>query len=169
MLALSFIHIPDAKVGSDKNTKPSVAEMLRRLDLPGFFTFSPAVIMLLLALEWGGSTYPWSSSVIIGQFCGSAAMFCTFLAWEYSRGEEAMLPLSLFRNLVVCCAALTSAMAQGGFMLIFYYLPTWFQVVKNLSPTASGVHILPSVGSMGIGVFIAGFLGTTRIELLVPY
>jgi hypothetical protein len=169
VLALSFVHIPDAKTGSDKNTKPSVAEMLRRLDLPGFFTFSPAVIMLLLALEWGGSTYPWISSVIIGQFCGAAAMFCIFLAWEYSRGEAAMLPLSLFGNRVVCCATLASAMAQGGFFLVFYYLPTWFQVVKNLSPAASGVHILPSVGSMGIGAFIAGVLGAARIELLVPY
>lgn len=70
-----------------------------------------------------------------------------------------MIPLGLFRNRVITCAVLTIAMSQGGVYLIFYYLPTWFQAVKGLSPTASGVHILPSIGSMSISIALARVLG----------
>lgn len=131
------------------------------MDLPGFALFAPAVAMLLLALQWGGATYPWHSATIIGLFCGSGITFILFLAWEYRRKETAMLPLSLFQNRVISCAAICTAFSQGGIYLTFYYLPTWFQVVKNLDPTASGIRLLPSVGSMAIGTAAAGFLGVS--------
>lgn len=153
--------LPDAKVKVKEGSKLSLKEKFDQLDPLGFILFAPAVIMLLLALQWGGTTYPWGSSTIIGLFCGALVTFCVFLGWEYHRKEKAMLPLSLFSNRVISCAAFASAMAQGGVYLIFYYLPTWFQVVKGLSPTSSGVHILPSVGSMAVCTSLAGALGMT--------
>ena len=117
--------------------------------------------MLLLALEWGGTKYSWNSSTIIGLFCGAGATFLLFLGCEHYRREEAMLPLSLFRNRVISCAVIASAMSQGGVYLIFYYLPTWFQVVKGQSPTSSGIYLLPSVGAMSISTALAGALGAS--------
>ena len=117
--------------------------------------------MLLLALEWGGTTYPWDSVTIIGLFCGAGGLFILFLGWEYFRKEEAMLPPSLFRNRVMSCAIIVSAMTQGGVYLTLYYLPIWFQVVKDLSPTDSGLHLLPSVASMAVSTVLTGILGTS--------
>jgi hypothetical protein len=77
-----------------------------------------------------------------------------------------MLPLSLFRNRVISCACLVSSMSQGGFFLIFYYLPTWFQAVKSLGPTASGVRTLPSVVSMGLSTLVTGVLSKFSKSLL---
>ena len=167
VFTLSFIQIPDAKVTSKAGPRPTLNEKLDRLDLPGFALFAPAIAMLLLALEWGGSTYPWSSATIIGLFCGAGATFCVFLGWEHHRKETAMLPLSLFRNRVISCAALCTATSQGGVYLIFYYLPTWFQVVKDLSPIASGVRLLPSLASMAISTALAGALGALHSSFVL--
>jgi hypothetical protein len=115
--------------------------------------------MLLLALDWGGVSYPWSSATIIGLFCGAAGTFCLLLGWEFHQGETAMLPLSLFRNSIVSCAAIANIMSNGAFFLVTYYLPIWFQVVKDASPMMSGVYTLPSVLSQIVGTVATGFLG----------
>lgn len=156
--ALAFIRIPDARV--EDEVKPSLKHQLGRLDLPGCAIFAPTVIMLLLALEWGGVSYPWNSATIIGLFCGAAGTFCLLLSWEYHRGETAMLPLSLFRNSIVSCAVVANIMSNGAFFVVTYYLPVWFQVVKNVSPTTSGVYTLPSVLSQITSTLATGFLGT---------
>ncbi|TGO09987.1 hypothetical protein BTUL_0148g00210 [Botrytis tulipae] len=70
-------------------------QRIQHLDLLGFFLFAPTAIQFLLALEWGGTTYPWSSSHIIGLFIGSFFTFLLFLYREYRAGDEAMIPLSL--------------------------------------------------------------------------
>ncbi|KAF7901360.1 hypothetical protein EAF00_003581 [Botryotinia globosa] len=70
-------------------------QRIQHLDLLGFFLFAPTAIQFLLALEWGGTTYPWSSSHIIGLFIGSFFTFLLFLYREFCAGDEAMIPLSL--------------------------------------------------------------------------
>ena len=156
-VALTIIRIPDAKVKVDSQT--STKEKVDRLDLLGCAIFAPAIIMLLLALEWGGTRYPWSSSTIIGLFCGAAATLGAFIAWESRRGNNAMMPLSLFRNSIVSCAVIANIVSNGAFFLITYYLALWFQVVKNASPLMSGVYTLPSVLSQITGTIATGFLG----------
>ncbi|MCV5111365.1 hypothetical protein OFM52_29280, partial [Escherichia coli] len=64
-----FLRIPrnanDDKRGAEiGNSKASFVSKLLQLDLIGAATFIPAIIMLLLALQWGGADYPWNSSVV---------------------------------------------------------------------------------------------------------
>lgn len=157
IIVLAIMRIPDAKVTVE--TKPSIKAQIHRLDLAGSAIFAPAIVMLLLALDWGGVSYPWNSAKIIGLFCGFAGTFCLFLRWESHRGETAMLPLSLFRNSIVSSAAMANMMSSGAYFSVAYYLPVWFQVVEDVSPVTSGVYSLPSVISQVIGSVSSGFLG----------
>lgn len=153
---LLFIRIPDAKTITA--TKPTWKEAIIRLDLAGFVLFLPPVLMLLLALGWGGADYSWKSPTIIGLFSGSGVSFIIFLFWERSRGNEAMLPLPMLRKLVVACAALTTLLSTATQFTAMFYLPTWFQVVKGASPTMSGVYSFASVGPTIVGSLLAGAL-----------
>lgn len=166
IIVLAIMRIPDAKVTVE--TKPSIKAQIHRLDLPGSAIFAPAIVMLLLALDWGGVSYPWNSAKIIGLFCGFAGTFCLFLCWESHRGETAMLPLSLFRNSIVSSAAMANMMSSGAYFSVAYYLPVWFQVVEDVSPVTSGIYSLPSVISQVVGSVSSGFL-VSKIGYYTPF
>ena len=144
--------------------KPPVRPNLKRivteeLDLVGFLLFAPACVMLLLAIAWGGSEYHWGSATIIGLFCGAFTMSLIFGLWEFKKGESAMIPPRFLRNNLVVFGCCTSCLQNGGIIILSYYLPLWFQVVKNASPTMSGVNVLPTAISQAVSAVTAGKLG----------
>ena len=116
--------------------------------------------MLLLALNWGGNSYGWGSATIIGMLCGALGSFCVFLCWEKRKGKDAMVPLSLLRQRVIASCYWTGFFQAGAIVEMTYFLPIWFQAVKNDSPTRSGVNILPTVGSQILLAAITGVFGT---------
>ncbi|KAI6354934.1 hypothetical protein MCOR25_008420 [Pyricularia grisea] len=75
--------------------------IVRKFDLVGFMLIAGGSVMLLLALEFGGKTQPWDSSVIIGLLCGAAAAFVVFGLWMYRFGDEALIPRSLISQQVI--------------------------------------------------------------------
>jgi Fungal trichothecene efflux pump (TRI12) len=133
------------------------------LDIVGFLLFSPTMIMFLLALQWGGSTYAWNSAIIIGLFCGSAGNLVLFLIWEYKKGSSAMIPFEMVKQRVIYSACLTVFFLYANSLITSYYLAIYFQGVRDKSPTASGLSMLPGViGQMTTGIG-AGFAGTFDI------
>jgi hypothetical protein len=116
--------------------------------------------MLLLALQWGGTKYAWTGATILGLFCGSAAMCVVFAFWEYRRGDTAMVPWSMIKQRIVWASCFLMLFLFGSQLIISYYLAIYFQAVKGVSPTASGVNFLPSVISQMIFAVISGVLGT---------
>ena len=139
---------------------PSVStRQQHKIDYLGATTIAAFAITVVLATSWGGTTYAWSSPVIIGLFAVAAAML---VAWYFSAryAAEPVLPLKLFRNSVftVCSAiGLAAGFAMFGALS---YLPLFLQVVHGVSPTISGLYLLPMVlgmllTSIGSGQLIA--------------
>ncbi|EHA46645.1 efflux pump [Pyricularia oryzae 70-15] len=79
--------------------------LTRRFDIVGFMLIGGGSVMLLLALEFGGKTQPWDSSVTIGLLCGAAGAFVVFCLWMHRLGDEALIPRSLISQQVVYTAA----------------------------------------------------------------
>ncbi|MFP5347757.1 MAG: MDR family MFS transporter [Actinomycetes bacterium] len=122
------------------------------VDVAGFVTLSLALVALLLATSWGGTTYPWGSGQIIGLFALGAVLLVAFVLVEM-RAAEPVIPLRLFRNSVFTfsnIAGLTVAMAMFG---AIYYIPVYAQGVLGVSATNSGAILIPMSGSM-IGMSI---------------
>jgi hypothetical protein len=157
-LFLLLIKIPD-RLDKTKKEKATLRSTLSKLDLVGFFWFAPFAIMFLMALEWGGNTYAWKSATIIGLFCGAGGVLIIFVAWEYYKGDEAMVPFSMVRQRVVWSSCLVIAFFFGGLLLFSYYLPIYFQAVKGASPAMSGVYILPGILSQMVMAALSGALG----------
>lgn len=127
------------------NNQMSQLEKLKNLDILGFLLFSPAIVMLLLALQWGGSRFPWHSATIIGLLCGAGGMLVVFAAWQWHLQDAASIPPSVVTQRTVGLGALSAVLANGGINIINYWLPIWFQAILGSSPTLSGVQFIPAV------------------------
>ncbi|KAJ6144420.1 hypothetical protein N7470_008315 [Penicillium chermesinum] len=152
--------------------KPSISmvidTVLHKLDLIGFALFAPAAIQLLLALEYGQSSYPWGSATVIGLFCGAAGTFGVFLLWEWRQGDLAMIPLRMVAKRTVWSSCLVMMCLFAVMLGSSYYLPVYFQAVKNDSPLISGVSLLPSILSQLSLAVISGNL-ISRLGYYLPW
>lgn len=137
---------------------------LKRLDLLGFAMFAGAAIQVLLALNWGGSSYAWNSSTIIGLFCGSGILLIVFAAWEYYMGDDAMIPFSVVSRRVVWASCINYGFFAACSLTSTYYLPMYFQAVRGATPTMSGVDLLPSILGTMIFAMITGVLGKANFR-----
>ncbi|KAJ5357816.1 Major facilitator superfamily domain general substrate transporter [Penicillium brevicompactum] len=143
ILLLAFIDM------TDRTPKPKGAELRQALreslDLMGLVLFAPAMIMLFLALQYGGNQYPWKSATVIGLFCGFGGMLAVFLLWESRRGANAMFPFAIVGQRTVWSSCLSSFFIAGVTVSGAYYLPIYFQAVEGNSPIRSGVYFLPNI------------------------
>ncbi|MEW2473144.1 MDR family MFS transporter [Micromonospora gifhornensis] len=134
------------------------------IDWLGATLLVAGVSCLLLALSWGGETYPWGSALIIGLFVAGAVLGLLFVLQE-ARVTEPILPLRLFRSA-------TFALANGaGFVigLVMFgsiiFIPLYLQIVKGASPTRSGLLMLP----MMAGVIVTSVLTGRAMSRLGRY
>ena len=77
-----------------------------------------------------------------------------------SRAAEPIIPLDLFRNRGYSVTILATFLAGIGFFGSIIFLPRWFQFVKGVSPTDSGLQILALLagvilGSVGSGLLVS--------------
>jgi hypothetical protein len=159
-LLLVFLRIPEQRAKAQASLS---REQIAQLDLIGFSIVAPSIVMFLLALNWGGETYAWASAKIIGLLCGAFVALCIFLIWEWRMGEQAMVPLYMFRRRIIVSCLATGFLQSGAIVEMTYFLPIWFQVVRGDSPTTSGVNIMPTVGAQIFFAATTGLLGKPPI------
>ena len=137
-------------------TLPAVAERRRHaIDYAGTLLLALGLSALILLTTLGGNTYDWASPEIIGMGVLSLLSIFAFTRVE-RRAAEPILPPALFRNRVfVVCSAVGLVV---GFALFgaLTYLPLFQQVVRGLSPTASGLQLLPVMGGLLVSSIVSG-------------
>lgn len=71
---------------------------LGRMDLMGTVLFLGAICCLIFALQQGGQRVPWNSSTIVGLFVGFGILLVAFSFVQWTRGENALIPLRVLRQ-----------------------------------------------------------------------
>lgn len=136
----------------------------KEMDLPGLAIFIPMIVCLLLAIMWGGTTYPWNNARIIVLFVLGGLLLLTFMWMQVRQKDVAMVPLSAAKERTVWASSVFSFFLFGSLLIMTYYLPLWFQAIKGDSASDSGIHVLPLLlGSVvlsmlaGISVSMIGY------------
>ena len=129
------------------------------IDYLGAVTLTLAASSLVLFTSLGGTTYRWGSAAIILLGVVGFALVGVFALVE-RRAAEPVLPLHLFKIRTFSVTSVVGFIIGFAMFGAITYLPAFFQVVKGLSPTASGIELLPLMAgllvvSIGSGQIIA--------------
>ncbi|NHA67453.1 MDR family MFS transporter [Phycicoccus flavus] len=126
-----------------------------RIDWAGAFLLSAALVPLLIVLEQG-RTWGWTSTGAWIAYAVSAVAAVSFVAQELRMKEEAILPLTIFRNRTVGVSSLASVIIGVAMFGGLASLPLYLQIVKGASPTEAGLQLIPLVGGIMAGSISSG-------------
>ncbi|KAI9650269.1 MFS sugar transporter [Ciborinia camelliae] len=163
LVILIFFKAPDREAVADLPW----SERIKEFDLLGTSFFIPAIICLLLALQWGGTKYPWGNGRIIALFVLFGILVAVFIAIQFWKGDSATVPPNIMKKRSMWSAAWFSFCLGSYFLLLIYYLPIWFQAVKGDSAVKSGISNIPMVLTLVIVSIISG-IGVTTIGYYAP-
>ena len=151
LAALAIINNPLKKL-------PAVARA-HSIDGAGATLLIVATGLLLLALNWGGSRYPWLSAVIVGLLGGSVALWGIF-ALRLRHAAEPLISLEVLANPIVRYGTVAMFLAQGANVGLSVYIPVYAQSFHGLSASGSGIVML--------GLLLGTVSGATTSGRTIP-
>ncbi|KAJ7229759.1 major facilitator superfamily domain-containing protein [Mycena haematopus] len=136
----------------------TLSTKLADFDPFGNLVFVPAMVSLLLAVQWGGSENSWTSARIIALLLTSLILLGIFIRIQLWVDERATIPPRILRLRTMWSSSLYAVCIGGSFNIITMCLPIWFQVIHGDSPETSGVDTLPVIIALIVGCVCAGAL-----------
>lgn len=128
-----------------------------KLDVLGASLMVGAALALMLAMTWGGTRYPWGSSLILALLLGSAALWL-LLTIRLLTAPEPFIPLSVLREPIVAAVTVVGFFSIGVIIGLSIFLPIYFELVLGFSPSGSGIALIVFLAAATVGSFIAGRL-----------
>ncbi|HEY2194836.1 MAG TPA: MFS transporter [Actinomycetospora sp.] len=129
----------------------------RRIDWPGASALAVALVPLLIVAEQGQS-WGWGSWDALLCYAIGVIGLVAFVLAERAYGDDALLPLRLFRNgvfsLTTVIAVITGIGMFGGIAIV----PQYLQIVNGSTPTQAGLQMIPLVGGLMVSSIISGQL-----------
>lgn len=163
-LVVLFFCLPAGKSQSELTLRQRVSE----LDPIGTICFVASLTCLFLALSWAGSRYTWNSPVVIGLLVSFSVLLVIFGLVQWLKGESATLPPRILCNRSVLSGFVFTLFTNSATMVVLYYLPTYFQVVRGSTAAQSGYYQIPAIAGDIIGVGLQS-TGVTLIGYYTPF
>jgi MFS family permease len=159
-----FLHLNEKE-----KKKVSLKEQFIQLDPLGFAFFLPSIICLLLALQWGGTQYDWSSWRVILLLVFFAVLFSAFVAVQViTRHTTATIPSRIILQRSVIFCNFYTFFNGATFMTEVYYIPIWFQAIKGSSAVHSGIQSIPLILALVTLAMLCGAL-VQRFGYYTPF
>ncbi|OLY82037.1 putative transporter [Smittium mucronatum] len=146
-------------------------DKMRRIDFLGLALIVAGLTMIILAMNWGGVQYSWTSPIVLCLFIFGFIFIVIFSLVELYFAKEPILPLRLFKIRNVWAIVIIQ-LAIGSVMYnVIYYMPMYYSVVYNGNGSSSGLFLLPFIigmviTSLGCGLAIS-YTGRYKIYIQV--
>jgi EmrB/QacA subfamily drug resistance transporter len=127
-------------------TLPAQSSFKRHaIDYLGAGLLAASLAALILVTDLGGDAYSFSSPLMIGLSVVAVIGLIAFIFVE-QRAAEPILPLRLFRIRDVWVTSAVGLIIGFALLGSVTYLPLFLQIVKGMSPTESGLRMIPLMG-----------------------
>lgn len=137
--------------------KPTgLLNQLKRVDYIGTVLFICSTTSVLIPITWGGVSYAWSSwrtlvPLILG-ICGEVV----FVAYEYFFAKEPLIRLRVFGNRTSSIAFLNDTIHGMILWCLLYYLPLYYEAVKNENEIITGISVFPETFTVAPVAVVTG-------------
>jgi Major Facilitator Superfamily len=154
ILALAFF----LNIEEDKPKMPMI-DKLKQLDPLGTFFFLPSIVCLLLALQWGGVTHPWSDWRVVVCLVFFAVLFVSFVVVQIvNRHTNATIPSRIILQRSVLFGGIYQFLLGSTMLGTIVYIPLWFQAIKGTTPVKSGIDTIPMVLGLVVMSILSGII-----------
>ena len=146
-----FINIPIGIVALIVTSAALKIPHVRRdhtIDYLGAALVVSAVSCFLLYTAWAGPGLGWGSATGVNLLVGGFVLSVLFVFVEL-RASEPIIPMRLFGNSIFSIANVFGFMIGVAMFGSMIFIPVYLQVVDGMSPTRSGLAMIPMV----IGIF----------------
>jgi EmrB/QacA subfamily drug resistance transporter len=127
------------------------------IDYAGAALLAVTLSAITLVADLGGTAQPWSSPLIVGLIVTALIAMGLFAVVE-RRAREPVLPPRLFGQRTFLVSAIVGLIVGFALFGSVTYLPLYLQVVKGVSPTKSGLQMVPMMLGMLVTSVISGQL-----------
>ncbi|KAK5136764.1 hypothetical protein LTR08_002060 [Meristemomyces frigidus] len=131
---------------------------IRRVDFLGATALVATLVLFLLGLNSGGNIVPWNHPLVYVSLPLSFISLLLFIYIEDRIAIEPVIPVRLLLNPSVIAACLTNWFGSMAVYALYYYGPTYFQVVRSLTATRAGALFIPSSAGAAIGSLSSGLI-----------
>jgi hypothetical protein len=142
---------------------------LRIIDWPGMTMFILGVGLVILAIQWGGTSYAWSSPATLVPLIVGGMLCIAFFVYEYLLGpgrfaarmfpkQVPMIPSTLFRKKDTALLLVINFSAGISLVSAFYFISYYWQLAENYSPSQAGIQLLYYTPGLGVGAYSAMLL-----------
>ncbi|KAI9254262.1 major facilitator superfamily-domain-containing protein [Sporodiniella umbellata] len=147
----------------------------KHIDLLGISLWTLAVVCLVLALSWGGTSFDWRSPVIISLLCVALALILLFGLFEQRWAKDPIVPFGIFANRSTLLI-LWAAFCYGGcFQSLMTYVPLYLSVIRRENAMATNLELLclvlfACIFNVVVGLLIvrtARYTWATRVSLAI--
>ena len=134
------------------------------IDRLGATLLVSGVALLIIGLSWAPGHYGWASVQTLGMLAGTMVIIAVFLWWE-PRATNPIVPTHLFRNHTVQVMVPMVSLISAGMSTVSAFMPLFLQAVTGVSPTNSGLLLVP----MMIGMTLASTWVGRRVTITGHY
>jgi len=113
-----------------------------KMDVIGMLLLAGALAVLLLALGWVGTVYPWRSYQILGLVGFGCCLLCLLVVQEF-RAHDPLLPPRVFASSSYVASVTVSNLTSLLLFMCLFSIPLYFQFVRGTTAAQSGLYLTP--------------------------
>ncbi|KAH8667075.1 major facilitator superfamily protein [Xylariales sp. PMI_506] len=156
-----LVFLPASKPPGE--TKGGFWRKLWQFDPVGNMMLAPGLICFLLALQWGGTMYPWNDARVISLLVVGPVLIVVFFCIQFVQ-KNATIPPRILRQRSIAAGVVVSFGVGAALIIPTFYLPIYFQAIKGTTAVDAGIRLLPlflgtviSVIGSGIAISKSGY------------
>lgn len=157
----------------DKHGAVGRMKLVKNFDYVGALLYAAGLVLFLLGLSWGGSTYPWNSAIVISFIVVGFAMLTLFVLWEvYAPLEEPLVPVTLFTHRPYVVSVILAGLGAGVYYAGAIIWPPLTRIMWSNGDLMLGAYLsclagLAVIAGQIIGGTLARPIGKQKIQATV--